>query len=559
MTRRLLLAMLLLLPTLNTVSAEDKPLTISAMSETDLQKRLAKKASFDFKEVPLTAVVAALNQLHVPVRLDLKALRDASIDLETPITFSAKDISLASRLALILEPLDLTYVISDGFPTITTKDCASIVLSTHTYEVQDLVSTRLANGKLVDNSAALIEVIDSSFAPSTWDCAAGPGNIAGHHGVLLVRQLSIVHANIGNLLSGLRKVRATQPQVSPVRLWSPEDAAVTEALKKKIDWELIGPSMEMAKAVAAICHAAGLPSFQVDHRALQAASLDWEQMVVEASQFGPGDATKERVIRFQQVTPAESLRLLLNDMDLTYSVHHETVEITTKDRASTRLITVLYPIEDLKALPPAESFNENKTSRRTLVERDPRDGRQIYRARTPLNSAIMDLVQNIIAPSTWNDVGGPGNIQEFAPLNVLVVSQTEEVQEQIEALLTKLRADLAERAKNPPTLSNAKPEPLMMVGYAITVLPGEKLDNAKIVSLIKEEVASEGWDKDSVRLEFVGNRLIAKNTAKICSELYNFLVRLGYIDAAKTSPPATGSVGGGGSGSGLGGGGGGMF
>jgi general secretion pathway protein D len=53
--------------------------------------------------------------------------------------------------------------------------------------------------------------------------------------------------------------------------------------------------------------------------------------------------------------------------------------------------------------------------------------------------SLIDLIQNTVAPQTWNTVGGPGAIQPFMTNLSLVVSQTQEVHEQIADLLEQLR------------------------------------------------------------------------------------------------------------------------
>jgi general secretion pathway protein D len=53
--------------------------------------------------------------------------------------------------------------------------------------------------------------------------------------------------------------------------------------------------------------------------------------------------------------------------------------------------------------------------------------------------ALIDLIQTTIAPESWVDVGGPGSIMEFASNLSLVVSQTQDVHEQIADLLQQLR------------------------------------------------------------------------------------------------------------------------
>jgi general secretion pathway protein D len=53
--------------------------------------------------------------------------------------------------------------------------------------------------------------------------------------------------------------------------------------------------------------------------------------------------------------------------------------------------------------------------------------------------ALIDLITATIAPDTWDTVGGPGSVAEFETNLTLVVSQTQEVHEQIADLLNQLR------------------------------------------------------------------------------------------------------------------------
>ncbi|MEX2561195.1 MAG: hypothetical protein WD403_14835, partial [Pirellulales bacterium] len=53
--------------------------------------------------------------------------------------------------------------------------------------------------------------------------------------------------------------------------------------------------------------------------------------------------------------------------------------------------------------------------------------------------SLIELITSTIAPTTWDDVGGPGAIQEFEGNLTLVVSQTQEVHEEIAELLAQLR------------------------------------------------------------------------------------------------------------------------
>jgi general secretion pathway protein D len=53
--------------------------------------------------------------------------------------------------------------------------------------------------------------------------------------------------------------------------------------------------------------------------------------------------------------------------------------------------------------------------------------------------ALIDLITTTIAPNSWDTVGGPGSVAPFETNLTLVVSQTQEVHEQIADLLQQLR------------------------------------------------------------------------------------------------------------------------
>jgi hypothetical protein len=72
-------------------------------------------------ETPLKDVVDYLQDLHhIEIQLDEKALRQAGIGDDTPVTFNLKGVSLQSALRLLLREPDLDYVIRDEVLFITT-------------------------------------------------------------------------------------------------------------------------------------------------------------------------------------------------------------------------------------------------------------------------------------------------------------------------------------------------------------------------------------------------------------------------------------------------------
>jgi hypothetical protein len=53
--------------------------------------------------------------------------------------------------------------------------------------------------------------------------------------------------------------------------------------------------------------------------------------------------------------------------------------------------------------------------------------------------SLIDLLTSTIKPATWEDVGGPGSIKPFETNLSITVSQTQEMHEEIEEALARLR------------------------------------------------------------------------------------------------------------------------
>ena len=78
---------------------------------------------------------------HVEIQLDSAALKEASIDVNMPITKNLKGISLRSALKLLLDELELKYVVHNEVLLITTpaRTESEDYLTTKVYPVADLV------------------------------------------------------------------------------------------------------------------------------------------------------------------------------------------------------------------------------------------------------------------------------------------------------------------------------------------------------------------------------------------------------------------------------------
>src|SRR6185295_18699746 len=105
-------------------------------------RRLQTPVLLKYQETPLSEVMTGLSELTgVNIHLDPRGLSQEGINTDTPITISlGKEISLKSALDLILEPLHLSYVVSDEVLKITSEQLRDGEIYTETYNVADLVT-----------------------------------------------------------------------------------------------------------------------------------------------------------------------------------------------------------------------------------------------------------------------------------------------------------------------------------------------------------------------------------------------------------------------------------
>ncbi len=101
-----------------------------------------------------------------------------------------------------------------------------------------------------------------------------------------------------------------------------------------------------------------------------------------------------------------ALKLTLRQLNLTYMIQNGVILITSTEEAGNYLVTKIYDVDDLVGP------NEEPDS-------------------------LSNLVSRIVKPTSWDETGGSGTIAMFR--NMLVVSNTSEVHEEVASLLKMLR------------------------------------------------------------------------------------------------------------------------
>jgi len=149
------------------------------------------------------------------------------------------------------------------------------------------------------------------------------------------------------------------------------------------------------------------------------------------------------------ISARSSLELILTQLDLTWAIRNEVLLITTPEEAESVLITRVYDVSDLVLV--RDEKNES----------------------FPDFDNLISLITSSITPESWIDGGGAGSIDGFeaAGLNALVVSQTLEVHDRLDKLLTSLRKIQQDNAPlpkirpiQPPHPNNPWANPFMMGG-----------------------------------------------------------------------------------------------
>jgi hypothetical protein len=196
-------------------------------------------------------------------------------------------------------------------------------------------------------------------------------------------------------------------------------------------------------------------------------------------------------LHLKNISLRSALRLMLGPLDLKYVIKDEVLLITTKERCDAELRTRLYPVHDLMDRAVQENLNL-----------------------TPASDLIATIIESV-APTTWDEVGGPGSIKYLPVAKCLVISQTEEIHYQIRNLLVATRKVMAlQRAQPKDQAANADPDAMFLAFYRVHA-------SAQVYQVASEPAAAA--DKDArpadkaatlPRAVLVSNRSLADDLAR---------------------------------------------
>ena len=412
-----------------------KPPELTA--EARIEAALDRKVSLDAKGMPFDQLINKLSdQVQVPIKIR-KRVEDAGVQLDQPITMSLQGVKLRTYLSSVLDNLHVTYMVKNEVIAITTREDARSPenLLTRTYPVKDLVESRkeLAGGEPELDFSPLVELVTCTLDPDGWGDVGGPGSVGAfpNAGALVVTSSREVHERIERLLVTLRK--------SKELLKSPASSAAAGGTSVAVPVALpLGTESELASGAKIEAALSKTGSFVFGETPLKDViakmSGDSGIPIVLGKKIEEAGVSPHQfiTIEVQKVSLRSFLRLLLDELNLTFVTQGELVKITTIEdaQADENLVIWVYPVQDLSEVPRQAKSEEPAIDFAPLIER---------------------IVSSIDADA-WGD--RQCLLKEFALTRTLVIAQREEIHEKIADLLTQLR-----KTKSAQGLDGA-PEPM---------------------------------------------------------------------------------------------------
>jgi general secretion pathway protein D len=240
--------------------------------EKQIEQSLSRQVSLHFEKTPLVEVIRHIQKIaDVNIVLDTAALEEEHVPTSTEITIGVDGITLRSALNLILEPLNMGYMVKNEVLNITSRLKQQGETQLLTYPVADLVmpisntpptvpfqrgtggaqfvvpsadsaqqgsgqamfqvgqtlgttaplagaaanGVRPAGAPQAPDFDTIKHLIVSTIEPESWDEAGGQGHIQSNDSTLslVIRQTQKVHDEIRDLLQQLRRLQDLQVTV----------------------------------------------------------------------------------------------------------------------------------------------------------------------------------------------------------------------------------------------------------------------------------------------------------------------------------------------------------
>lgn len=168
--------------------------------------------SVEFKPARFQEVITELERVSgQAIVIDRPSLDEANVTYETPVNLQLKRVTFRTALRKVLSDLGLAYIIKDGVIQVMTPIKAREQMTARAYYVGDLMfvagyilTPGLSQLQMAQNVAQLIDLIQRTIDPSSWQVNGGNGSITFYPATmsLVIKQSAEMHFILGSGLSG---------------------------------------------------------------------------------------------------------------------------------------------------------------------------------------------------------------------------------------------------------------------------------------------------------------------------------------------------------------------
>jgi len=377
----------------------------ATLAEEQIEQSLKKRGDFVFKNVSLRDALWSLSRRYsIPIDIDPII---APTTLDALINCDLRKASLQQALETLLKPYLLGYVYQNETLQVTTQRRVGEVLPTRVYDVADLVVSDKVSASMAPRDetamAEMVKLREMIFERNTlYHDGTGPGAvhpmIVGDRYVLVVSHDRKFHAELVKLLTFMRedKMAVSSLPVVAAHLSERElsQDKVRRALRLPVRAEIVETPLNTV--VRKMNDELGV-NIVFDEIALDDAGL--------------ASNCKVNCV-FDRISLQAALATMLEPVELVAMIRGEVILITTYDRYEwlTPNDTRVYDVGDL------------------VKNRD--------------FSHLVGLCYQVIAPETWDEVGGPGTVATYSTQgkSMLIINHTDGIHSQVSQVLRNLRA-----------------------------------------------------------------------------------------------------------------------
>ncbi|MFK7734433.1 MAG: hypothetical protein AB8B50_00295 [Pirellulaceae bacterium] len=176
--------------------------SVKSQLDDEIASKLKQKFVANFPAVPLSQVMQKIaDDQNIPVWINTSELDLLGVDANVPITLNLPSIDLRSALRLMLDPLDLTYIVRNSVLEITTNHSAESDPRIAYYDLSWVIDRS-------DQAIELVSAIQIHIDPECWLPNGGVSAISCVGQTMIVSASFSTQDKIREMLGKLASMRS---------------------------------------------------------------------------------------------------------------------------------------------------------------------------------------------------------------------------------------------------------------------------------------------------------------------------------------------------------------